>query len=115
MIIEYDTRPDATVDEKLRSLIQSIQLALGEVGIDASNANTSQTQDLSAVIAELRRVTEDITSLSDAISGIADRVTALENAQVIPEAPAEDGAYVLTVTVEDEEATYTWEAAGEGE
>lgn len=30
-----------------------------------------------------------------------------------PELPEEDGVYVLTVTMADGEATYSWESAGE--
>lgn len=30
MVLDYDRRPDATVDEKLRSLMENIQLALNE-------------------------------------------------------------------------------------
>ena len=34
-------------------------------------------------------------------------------ASPFPELPEEDGAYVLTVTIADGEATYSWESAGE--
>lgn len=38
---------------------------------------------------------------------------AIQTAQELPAAPEEDGAYTLTVTVADGEATYSWEAAAE--
>ena len=78
MIIQYDTRPNATVDEKLRSLIESIQLAFGEVGIDATNTATSQSTDISAVISAIQQLSDSIGSISDAITRIDERVTALE-------------------------------------
>lgn len=34
-------------------------------------------------------------------------------ASVFPELPETDGAYVLTVTVDDGEATYSWESTAE--
>ena len=86
MIIQYDTRPNATVDEKLRSLIESIQLAFGEVGIDATNTATSQNTDISAIVTEIRLLSDAVNSLSDAttrmnqnITSLDERVTALEN------------------------------------
>lgn len=77
MIIQYDTRPTATIDEKIRSLIESIQLALGEIGIDASNTSTSQSTDISTVIAEIRELTDTVSSFSVAITNIDENVTEL--------------------------------------
>ena len=37
----------------------------------------------------------------------------LDVTQVVPEYPESDGAYVLTVTMDDGEATLSWEAASE--
>lgn len=53
-----------------------------------------------------------VDELLGAISGlgIGDKLKA---AVELPEAPADDGAYVLTVTVDDGTATYSWESAGE--
>lgn len=34
MIINYDRRPNATMDQKIQSLIESIQLALNEIASD---------------------------------------------------------------------------------
>lgn len=108
MIIQYDTRPDATIDEKLRSLIHSIQLALGEIGIREDNNSTSQSIDINTLSALVRELSNTVASISSAITGIDERVTAL--AGRLPDAPAEDGAYRLTVTVTDGTPTYTWEA-----
>lgn len=47
MIINYDRRPDATVDEKLQSLIESISLALNE------KANASDVEDCKKKIKEI--------------------------------------------------------------
>lgn len=114
MIIQYDTRPDATVDQKLMSLIRSIQLALDEVGIREDNTITSQNEDVSSLISLVRQLREDVTSLADAVTGIDGRVTILEGQQPLPDPPTEDGAYKLTVTVTDGEPVYTWELV-EGE
>lgn len=133
MIIQYDTRPDATIDEKLRSLIESIQLAFGEVGIRENNNVTSQTINVDAVLALVRELAEDVRSCDDAISQLGDRlttaegsldtlldttipaldtrVTALEGRWTAPAAPTTDGAYKLTVTVTDGVPVYTWESA----
>ena len=133
MIIQYDTRPDATLDEKLRSLIESIQLAFGEVGIRENNNVTSHTINIDAVLALVRELAEDVRSYDDAISQLGDRlttaegsldtlldttipaldtrVTALEGRWTAPAAPNTDGAYKLTVTVTDGVPVYTWESA----
>lgn len=141
MIIQYDTRPNATIDEKLRSLIDSIMLAFGEVGIKESNNITSQDTDMAAVLALIRDLTNEVASYSDAITGIDgrvvtledttvpgidgrvgtleettipaidERVTILEGQQPLPAAPGTDGTYKLTVTVTDGVPVYTWELA----
>ena len=51
---------------------------------------------------------QDVAADVETLSG---KVTVLEGK--IPAAPEEDGAYVLTCTVADGEATYSWESAGE--
>lgn len=132
MIIQYDTRPDATIDEKLRSLIESVQLALGEIGIRESNNITSQTINVEAVLALVRELSEDVRSYDEAIASLGGRldtaegniytltnttipaldtrVTALEGRWTAPAAPTTDGAYKLTVTVTNGVPVYTWEA-----
>lgn len=130
MVLDYDTRPDATIDEKVRSLKDSIQLALNELGIDANNTSTSQGHDISSVEAEVRALREAVVSLSSVVTGfdtrietleegagtIDERLTAVEESvtdleSAFPDAPAEDGAYKLTVTVTDGIPVYTWESA----
>lgn len=39
MIIGYDRRPNATMDQKIQSLIESIQLALNEIVTDLDYTN----------------------------------------------------------------------------
>lgn len=39
MIINYDRRPNATMDQKIQSLIESIQLALNEIVTDLDYTN----------------------------------------------------------------------------
>lgn len=118
MIIQYDTRPDATIDEKLRSLIKSVQLAFGEIDITAQQTSTSA--DLSSLMSQVQQISSNLSALSsavntaigslnDSISGLSDRVTVLEGRQPLPDAPAEDGAYKLTVTVTEGVPVYTWE------
>ena len=63
MIIEYDTRPDITVDAKLRSLIQSIQLAFNE------------TDSISSRLSEIETALETI---NGQLTSLDERVTALE-------------------------------------
>jgi len=130
MVLDYDTRPDATIDEKVRSLKDSIQLALNELGIDANNTSTSQGHDISSVEAEVRALREAVVSLSSVVTvfdtrietleegagTIDERLTAVEESatdleSAFPDAPAEDGAYKLTVTVTDGIPVYTWESA----
>jgi hypothetical protein len=140
MIIQYDTRPDATIDEKLRSLIESIQLALGEIGIRESNNVTSQTINVEAVLALVRELADDVRSYDEAIASLGGRldtaegridaaegniytlnnttipaldtrIDALEARWTAPAAPTTDGAYKLTVTVTDGVPVYTWESA----
>ena len=78
MIIQYDVRPDATIDEKLRSLIESIQLALGEVGIVSSENQSSEQQDISAVIAELRELGSSVSTLTEVVGGFDGRLSGVE-------------------------------------
>ena len=133
MIIQYDTRPDATIDEKLRSLIKSIQLALDEVGTKEINTSTAQNIDISSLSVLIRELSDTVSSYSDAITGIDERVEniedssiptiqesvagidarvlVLEGQQPLPAAPTIDGAYRLTVTVTDGVPVYTWELA----
>ena len=82
MIIQYDTRPDATIDEKLRSLIESIQLAFGEVGIRDDKNITSQNTENAAMQAQIRDIDNEVQSYSDAITGIDGRVETLEDTTV---------------------------------
>lgn len=51
----------------------------------------------------------DIDAILGAISGLGVG-DALKAAMELPAAPSDDGTYNLTVTVDDGEATYTWEA-----
>lgn len=79
MIIQYDTRPNADIDEKLRSLIHSIQLALGEIeAVQSGGTSTSAGIDVSSILASLRQLSDAVTSVSDALTGIDERVTELE-------------------------------------
>lgn len=68
MIIQYDTRPDADVDQKLKSLIESIQLALGEIGIEGGAYQASQKKDLDLLVNTLRALNETISGIEDDIS-----------------------------------------------
>ena len=58
------------------------------------------------------RGVQTIDGLLTAISGLGIGDT-LKAAKELPAAPEEDGAYILTVTVDDGAATYSWESAGE--
>lgn len=113
MIIQYDTRPDATVDEKLRSLINSIQLAFGEVDISVKSAGSSA--DISSLLSQIQQIRSSMAALAASvtasINSLSGRVTALEESQILPDVPTTDGAYKLTVTVTDGEPVYTWELA----
>lgn len=46
MVLDYDRRPDATVDEKLQSLMENIQLALNE------KAEVSELDKLKKIVEE---------------------------------------------------------------
>ena len=82
MIIQYDTRPDATIDEKLRSLIESVQLALGEIGIRESNNVTSQTINVEAVLALVRELADDVRSYDEAIASLGGSLSTLEDTTI---------------------------------
>ena len=103
MIIQYDTRPDATIDEKLRSLIDSLMLAFGEIGIREDNTMTSQNVDMYTMGAQIRRLSALIDSVSESLSDINEKLSNLE-------APTEDGTYILKATVTDGIPEYTWES-----
>lgn len=77
MIIQYDTRPNATVDEKLRSLIHSIQLALGEIET-AAGGGSGEMGDISMILNTLQQLSSLVTSAMIAINGIDERVSELE-------------------------------------
>lgn len=47
MIINYDRRPDASIDQKLQSLIESISLALNE------KANVSDVEECKKKLQEI--------------------------------------------------------------
>lgn len=125
MVIGYDTRPDATVDEKLRSLIHSIQLALSEIGISEDSIITSQNLGVAGVTALINNLSNEVSSYDDAITSLDGRLDTLEDTTIpgidgrvtvledqIPAAPGTDGSYVLTVTVASGTPTYTWEVQG---
>ena len=127
MVIQYDTRPDATIDEKLRSLIESIMLALNEAGIKSDNIVTSTNMDIASVTALINDLSSEVASYSTVLTDVDGRVDTLEDTTIpaldgrvttlegrvaLPAAPGTDGAYVLTVTVTDGVAAYTWEAQG---
>lgn len=59
-----------------------------------------------ADISDLTTVDELLGAISGL--GIGDKLKA---AVELPEAPADDGAYILTCTVDDGAAVYSWEAA----
>lgn len=115
MVLDYDTRPTATVDEKLRSLIASIQLALAEAGQADKSYTSSQSADMASVIVTIRQIEELLSTLNTAVGDIGSRLTTAEESIMdlessFPAAPLEDGAYKLTVTVTDGIPVYTWES-----
>ena len=111
MIIQYDTRPNATVDEKLKSLIESIQLALGEVESNgSSNEVAAQTVNTEAILSLVRNLVDDVQAYDETIAVLTDRLDVLEARWTPPDAPTTDGAYSLTVTVTDGVPVYTWES-----
>ena len=122
MIIQYDTRPNATIDEKLKSLIESIQLAFNEIGIKDNVYQTSQNADINTVVTMLLELSETIGILDSAVTNLSNSVGTLEDTTIpgintrvnaleskIPAAPNVDGTYRLTVTVTSEVPAYTWE------
>ena len=86
MIIQYDTRPDATVDEKLRSLMSSVQRAFDEQYINRDNLYKSLLSALGVQAASLKneftsledRVNQRSDELSEAVAGALIRLTAVE-------------------------------------
>lgn len=125
MILDFDSNPNLTPEDKLHSLKESTQRALEE------SSNTTERLYkalLNALGAEASSLSKGIQSLSERLEEeakllaetIADFVARLEAAEerldtlearwTAPDAPTEDGAYRLTVTVTDGEPVYTWEA-----
>ena len=85
MIIQYDTRPDATVDQKLQSLINSIMLAFSEIGVTGNTSSIDQA-DIKTIEAMVQNLSGNISSLQVTVAGhtsdiasLDGRVTALEN------------------------------------
>lgn len=58
------------------------------------------------------RGTDDINEILLAMA-VLNIAPAIKAAGELPAAPTDDGAYVLTATVDDGAATYSWEAAPE--
>lgn len=115
MIIQYDTRPNATIDEKLRSLSESIMLAFNEAGLNidtkVSNEAESQSESIATLEAQVRQINGSLALIQSSLDGIGTRVAALEARWTPPTAPTTDGIYKLTVTVANGVPTYTWELA----
>lgn len=130
IIIQYDKRPNATIDEKLQSLIESIQLALNGMAEQDYVYQTSQDKGMEAVIVAIRQAEESISTNTASIGNLGDRLdtaegslSTLEDTTIpgidtrvgalegkIPAAPVVDGVYKLTVTVTSGVPVYTWEA-----
>lgn len=77
MIIQYDTRPNATIDEKIRSLIHSIQLALNEVE-SAGGSGSIKSGDINVVLQTLQRLSSELTSVLSTLDDLDGRVSDLE-------------------------------------
>ena len=78
IIIQYDKRPNATIDEKLQSLIESIQLALYGMGEQDYAYQTSQDKGMEAVIVAIRQAEESISTNTSSIGNLSDRLDTAE-------------------------------------
>jgi len=78
IIIQYDKRPNATIDEKLQSLIESIQLALNGMGVQDYTYQTSQDKSMEAVIVAIRQAEEEISTITSSIGNLGDRIDTVE-------------------------------------
>lgn len=80
MIIQYDKRPDATIDQKLQSLIQSIMLAFNEAGISTETGGQviSGDQDISTLAAQVRQLAGDVTALQTTAVNQGEAIDALQ-------------------------------------
>lgn len=70
-------------------------------------SSVSDTDELYVVSS----VSGGVVTVAKATSAEATAISELQSK--LPDAPETDGAYVLTVTVADGAATYSWESAGE--
>ena len=89
MVLEYDTNPNLTIDQKLDSLIHNLQLALDELGIGYNNNAGLQSGDLSTVQAEINAVREIASSAFASASAVDARVTTIDEAITIINATLE--------------------------
>ena len=78
MVIKYDKNPSLTVDEKLDSLVENVQLALGEYR--SSNNEGASIGDISTIMSALQQISSNVTYLLDTISSLDTRVSDVEDA-----------------------------------
>ena len=129
MILDYNTDPNITPEERIQSLRDNVQLALDEQQMIIDNFSKSLLRAFGADVSKLRNdftsfseqmqavtqaLSDSVTQLVDTvgghttdISGLDGRLDTLEGK--IPAAPAVDGVYKLTVTVTSGVPAYTWE------
>lgn len=79
--------------DTLQSVLKDLYCAFG-----GDRANVNALEDIDAILSEIVKLD----------------IGAKINAAVeLPELPDDDGAYVLTATIDEGAATYSWEAAPE--
>lgn len=82
MIIQYDTRPDATIDEKIRSLSDSIMLAFNEAGFSTdhrmSSESAAQSKSIATMEAQIRQLNGLLSSMQTTLNDIATRLGNVE-------------------------------------
>ncbi len=86
MILDYDSNPNLTPDDKVKSLKESVQRALEEVSgsseklykslLNALGVEASSIKNNLASLSE--RLEEEASTLSDAVAGIVSRLEAVE-------------------------------------
>ena len=95
MIIQYDKRPNASIDEKLNSLVNSIILAFGESDITSSQTKDSVSKDIDSNTKDIDELNQDVDSIRQGVSSlvgtVADLAEAVRNLQV----EAFDGTYPI--------------------
>ena len=79
MLIDYDHNPAASTDEKLRSLVESIQLSLAEIASELASLSSKHSKDNTKASEQIERLTNAVGTISSQIQTIQGQITTLNS------------------------------------